>query len=77
MAASMRYVISMMGAIAFALIAILFLSSPLATWLVSDMTFESPEDGANMHELISMTANFAALILGWIAGWVVSSRYLD
>ncbi|WP_072391014.1 hypothetical protein [Hyphomicrobium sp. CS1BSMeth3] len=73
----MRYVISMVVAIAFALIATIFISGPLATWLVSDMTFESPDDVANMHALIFMTGNFVALILGWIAGWMLASRYRD
>lgn len=73
----MRYVISMVVAIAFALIATIFLSGPLATWLAADMTFESPDDVANMHALIFMTGNFVALIFGWIAGWMLASRYRD
>jgi hypothetical protein len=73
----MRYVISMVVAIAFALIATIFLSGPLATWLVSGMTFESPDDVANLHALIFMAGNFVALILGWIVGWVLAARYRE
>jgi hypothetical protein len=73
----MRYLISMIVAMAFALIATIFLSGPLATWVVSDMTFESPDDVANMHALIFMSGNFVALILGWMVGWVLASRYRD
>jgi hypothetical protein len=73
----MRYLISMIVAMAFALIATIFLSGPLATWVVSGMTFESPDDVANMHALIFMTGNFVALILGWMVGWVLASRYRD
>jgi hypothetical protein len=73
----MRYVISMVVAMAFALIATIFLSGPLATSVVSGMTFESPDDVANMHALIFMTGNFVALILGWMVGWVLASRYRD
>ncbi len=73
----MRYVISMVVAIAFALIATIFISSRLATWVVSGMTFESPDDVANLHALIFMTGNFAALILGWMVGWVLAARYRD
>jgi hypothetical protein len=73
----MRYLISMIVAMAFALIATIFLSGPLATWVVSGMTFESPDDVANMHALIFMSGNFVALILGWIVGWVLASRYRD
>ena len=69
--------ISMVVAIAFALIATIFLSSPLATWVVSGMTFESPDDVANLHALIFMAGNFVALILGWTAGWVLAARYRD
>jgi hypothetical protein len=73
----MRYLISMAVAMAFALMATIFLSGPLATWVVSGMTFESPDDVANMHALIFMTGNFVALILGWMVGWVLASRYRD
>jgi hypothetical protein len=73
----MRYLISMIVAMAFALIATIFLSGPLATWVVSGMTFESPDDVANMHALIFMTGNFVALILGWMVSWVLASRYRD
>ena len=73
----MRYVISMVVAIAFALIATIFISSRLATWVVSGMRFESPDDVANMHALIFMTGNFVALILGWMVGWVLAARYRD
>ena len=73
----MRYVISMVVAMAFALIATIFLSGRLATWVVSGMTFESPDDVANMHMLIFMAGNFVALILGWMVGWVVAARYKD
>jgi vancomycin permeability regulator SanA len=71
----MRYVISMVVAMVFALIATIFLSGRLADWLVSGMTFESPDDVANMHALIFMASNFVALIVGWIAGWVLASRF--
>ena len=73
----MRYLISMAVAMAFALMATIFLSGPLATWVVSGMTFESPDDVANIHALIFMTGNFVALILGWMVGWVLASRYRD
>jgi hypothetical protein len=73
----MRYLISMVGAMAFALIATIFLSGPLATSVVSGMTFESPDDVANMHALIFMTGNFVALILGWMVGWVVAAKFRD
>lgn len=73
----MRYLISMVAAIAFALIATIFLSGPLASRIVSGMSFESPDDVANMHALIFMTGNFVALILGWMVGWVLAARYRD
>jgi hypothetical protein len=41
------------------------------------MTFESPDDVANLHALIFMAGNFGALILGWIVGWVLAARYRD
>jgi len=73
----MRYLISMVTAIAFALIATIFISGPLASRIISGMTFESPDDVANLHALIFMAGNFAALILGWVVGWVLAARYRD
>jgi uncharacterized membrane protein YjgN (DUF898 family) len=73
----MRYVISMVVAMAFALIAILFVSGPLATWVVKDMPFENLDDENSWHALVFMTGNLVALMLGWMVGWVLASRYQD
>lgn len=73
----MRYVISMVVAIAFALVATIFISGPLASRIISGMTFESPDEVANLHALIFMAGNVAALILGWIVGWVLAARFRD
>lgn len=70
----MRYLISMVVAMAFALIATLFVSRPLATWVLSDMPFENPDDVEGWHTLVFMTGNLVALMLGWILGWVLASR---
>ena len=73
----MRYVISMVVAMAFALAATIFVSSPIATAVVARFTFDSPDDVANLHALVFMTANFIALIVGWMVGWVLASRFKD
>ena len=70
----MRYLISMVVAMAFALIAILFVSGPLANWVIADMPFENPDDVDSWHAMVFMTGNLVALILGWMVGWVLASR---
>ena len=67
----------MVVAMAFALIATLFVSGPLATWVIKDMPFENPDDEAAWQTMVFMTGNLVALILGWMVGWALASRYQD
>jgi hypothetical protein len=70
----MRYVISMVVAIVFALVATLFISSPLASMVADRFTFESPDEVDDLHTAIFMLGNLAALLVGWVIGWLVSGR---
>lgn len=73
----MRYVISMAVAIVFVLVAMLFISVPLATMAVDRYTFESPDEVADLHSAVFMLSNLAALLIGWIVGWWIGGRLVS
>jgi hypothetical protein len=68
----MRYVVAMVSAAGFALVATLFLSQHVAGWIVRQYTFESPDGVNDLHSSGYMATSIAALIAGWIFGWVMS-----
>ena len=67
----MRYVVAMVFAFIAAALAIVFLSSSVADWVVGHMTFESPDDADNLHMLAFIGSNIVALLVGWMVGWVI------
>lgn len=69
----MRYLVSMIFALAGLLLAVLYLSSEVASWVVAQQSFESPDAVASMHMLVFIATNFAALVAGWIVGWIVAT----
>lgn len=71
----MRYLVAMIVAVAAALVAAIYLSSPVASWVVDRMTFESPDEVANLHSLVFMGMNILALAVGWSIGWGLSGMF--
>jgi hypothetical protein len=67
----MRYVVAMVFAFIGAALAIIFLSSSVADWVVGHMSFESPDDADNLHMLAFIGSNIVALLVGWMVGWVI------
>ena len=67
----MRYVVAMVFAFIGAALAIIFLSSSVADWVVSHKSFESPDDADNLHMLAFIGTNVVALLIGWMVGWVI------
>lgn len=65
----MRYLIAMIFAIITAAAATVFVSSPVATWVVNQMAFESPDEVADLHSMVFMGVNLFALAIGWTIGW--------
>lgn len=65
----MRYLIAMIFAVVSAAAATVFVSSRVATWVVSQQVFESPDEVAEMHMLVFMAVNVLALAIGWVIGW--------
>ena len=67
----MRYVVAMVFAFIGAALAIVFLSSSVADWVVGHMAFESPDDADNLHMLAFIGTNIVALLVGWMVGWII------
>lgn len=65
----MRYLIAMIFAIICAAAATVFVSSPVATWVVDQMAFESPDEVADLHSVVFMSVNLVGLAIGWTIGW--------
>lgn len=67
-----RYVTAMVFAAVGALVATLFISTPVASYITSRMTFESPDGVEFVHALAWIGVNAASLVVGWLAGWFLS-----
>lgn len=72
----MRYLLAMIVAMVFALLATLFVSSPLASFAVRQFSFDNPDTVADLHSFVFMAANVAALLLGWSIGWALGGRFV-
>jgi hypothetical protein len=73
----MRYLIAMCCAVAAAAAATFFLSTPTASWVVRQFTFDSPDSVATLHALVFMLTNLIALVAGFTLGWALGVRFKD
>ena len=74
---SMRYLIAMIAAMGVALLATLFVSSPVASWVVARFTFDSPDTVADLHSFVFMAVNALGLLVGWGLCWGVGGRLVE
>jgi hypothetical protein len=70
----MRYLIAMVCAVVAAALATIFLSPRLASMMVDQFTFSSPDEVGNLEDGVFMAANFIALLIGWWLGWMIGGR---
>ena len=70
----MRYLIAMAGAVVVAALATIFVSPRLASMMVDQFTFTSPDEVGNLEDGVFMAANFMALLIGWWLGWMIGGR---
>lgn len=70
----MRYLIAMVGAVLVAALATIFVSPRLASMMVDQFTFTSPDEVGNLEDGVFMAANVTALLLGWWLGWLIGGR---
>ena len=71
----MRYLIAMICGVAVAVLFTLFVSSPLASWIVARQTFESPDAVNDLHAFLFLATNLAGLVAGWTFGWWLGGRF--
>ena len=70
----MRYLIAMLVAVAVAAVVTVFVSPLLANLAVDRFTFESPDEVGNLEDGVYMLTSLAALLVGWVIGWLVGGR---
>jgi hypothetical protein len=68
----MRYFVAMLFAVIGLALAALFVSTPVANWVVSHQSFDSPDAADNLHMATFILSNIGGLILGWLVGWVAA-----
>jgi len=68
----MRYLVAMVFAVIGAGLAMIFVSSQVADWVVARQTFESSDDAETMNMLAFMASNVIGLIIGWLVGWTIA-----
>jgi hypothetical protein len=71
----MRYILAMVTAIVCAALATVYVSTPVASWVVRQFTFDGPDTVATLHAATFMACNVAALVLGFIVGWGLGRRF--
>ncbi len=72
----MRYLMAMACAVVVAALATIFVSPRLASMMVDQFTFNSPDEVSNLEDGVFMAANFMALLIGWWLGWTIGGRLL-
>lgn len=68
----MRYLVSIVFAAIAGALAMVFVSSQVADWVVARQTFESSDDAETMNMLVFMASNIVGLIIGWLVGWTIT-----
>ena len=66
----MRYFVAMLFAVIGLALAVVFVSTPVANWVVAHQSFDSPDAADNLHMLMFIASNIGGLIVGWLVGWV-------
>ena len=72
----MRYLIAIICAVLGAFLATIFISSPVATMVVSSQRFSDPDQVADLHAAIFMAINALGLMVGWALGWLIGGRVI-
>ena len=68
----MRYLVAIVFAVIGGALAMVFVSSQVAYWVVAHQPFESSDDVETMNMLVFMASNIGGLIVGWLVGWSIT-----
>lgn len=71
----MRYLVAMIFAAALAAVTTVFLATPVASWVVDKLKFDSPDQVADLHSAIFMAVNLFAMLIGWTIGWALGRGF--
>lgn len=71
----MRYVIAMAFAIITTVLAMNYLSAPVANWLALQQYYESSDSAETVNQMAFMGTNLIGLIVGWTIGWAVGKPF--
>lgn len=67
----MRTLVAMAVALAAALLTSLYLAQPAATWVTNQFTYDNPDSVGDLHAVVYMATNIAALLAGYGIGWLL------
>ena len=68
----MRYFVAMIFAIVATALTAIYLSSPIASWAVAQMSFDSPDQVGELHSALFITCNLVGMLVGWTIGWAIA-----
>ncbi|MBY0227196.1 MAG: hypothetical protein K2Q28_15445 [Hyphomicrobium sp.] len=71
----MRYLVAMIFAATFAAVTTVFLATPVASWIVDKLKFDSPDQVADLHSAIFLGVNLFAMLIGWTIGWALGRGF--
>ena len=72
----MRYLIAGIVALVCFLIALAFVGQPVASLVVDQFTFESPDEVSDLHTGIYLLTALVGLLVGWAIGWLIGGRFV-
>lgn len=71
----MRYVIAMVCATITTLLAMRYVSGPVANWMALQGYYESSDAAETVNQMAFIVTNLGGLIIGWTIGWAIGAPF--
>lgn len=71
----MRYVIAMICATITTVLALRYLSGPVADWVALQASYESSDTAETVNQLAFILTNLIGLMVGWTIGWAIGAPF--